>query len=57
MQWVAETYGEDAIRRMADDYGWQIIPYAINRSIRRATGKTYEQMYPSFVDTLRRVGL
>ncbi len=54
MQWVAETYGEDAIRRMADDYGWQIIPYGINRSIRRATGRTYEQMYPSFIDTLKR---
>jgi hypothetical protein len=54
MQWVAETYGEDAIRRMADDYGWQVIPYGINRSIRRATGRTYEQMYPSFIETLKR---
>jgi len=54
MQWIAETYGEQAIRLMIDDYGHQLIPYAINRSIRRATGRTYEELYPSFIDTLRR---
>jgi hypothetical protein len=54
MQWVAETYGEDGIRRMIDDYGGQPIPYGFNRSIRRATGLTFEQMYPSFIETLKR---
>ncbi len=54
MQWIAETYGEQAIRLMIDDYGHQLIPYGINRSIRRATGRTYEDMYPAFIDTLRR---
>jgi hypothetical protein len=54
MQWVAETYGEQAIRKMIEDYSYQLIPYGINRSIRRATGKTYEEMYPSFYDTLKR---
>src|SRR5215831_1546699 len=55
LRWIAETYGEDAIRRMIDDYGRQIIPYGINRSLRRATGRTYEEVYPAWVDTLRRV--
>jgi hypothetical protein len=54
MQWVAETYGEDGIRRMIDDYGGQPVPYGFNRSIKRATGLTFEQMYPSFVATLKR---
>jgi len=54
MQWIAETYGEDAIRRMANDGGSQVVPYAMNRSIRRATGRTFEEMYPSFIETLRR---
>ena len=45
MQWIAETYGEQAIRAMIDDYSSQIIPYAINRSIRRATGSTFEELY------------
>jgi len=54
MLWMAETYGEDAIRRMIDDYGGQPVPYGINRSARRATGVTIEEMYPSFVATLQR---
>jgi len=54
MEWIAETYGEQAIRLMIDDYARQVIPYAINRSIRRATGRTYEELYPAFIDTLKR---
>ena len=54
MQWMIETYGEAALRRMIDDYGSQLIPYGVNRSVKRATGRTFEDMYPSFVDTLRR---
>jgi Tol biopolymer transport system component len=54
MSWIAETYGEQAIRAFIDDYGWQIIPFAINRSLRRATGHTYEEMYPAWIDTLKR---
>jgi hypothetical protein len=54
MEWIAETYGEQAIRVMIDDYSRQIIPYAINRSIRRATGRTFEELYPAFIDTIRR---
>ncbi|HEY8041771.1 MAG TPA: hypothetical protein VIF15_18330, partial [Polyangiaceae bacterium] len=49
-----ETYGEQAIRAMIDDYGRQLIPYGMNRSIRRATGRTYEELYPAWIDSLRR---
>ena len=54
LQWVAETYGEQAIRGMIDDYGSQIVPYGVNRSIRRATGRTFEELYVSWVDTMKR---
>jgi len=54
MQWVIETYGEGALRRMIDEYGTTLVPYGINRAVKRATGRTFEDMYPSFVDTLRR---
>ncbi len=54
MQWLIETYGEGALRRMIDDYGSQLVPYGVNRSVKRATGRTFEDMYPAFVDTLRR---
>jgi hypothetical protein len=55
MRWIAETYGEQAIRAVIDDYARQLIPFAINRSIRRVTGCTYEELYPAWIDSLRRV--
>jgi hypothetical protein len=54
MQWIAEQYGEQAIRAMIDDYAYQLIPYGINRSIRRATGRTYEELYPAWVAAMKR---
>jgi hypothetical protein len=54
MAWIAQTYGHRAIRALIDDYAYQIIPWALNRSIRRATGRTYEELYPAWIDTLRR---
>jgi hypothetical protein len=54
MRWIAETYGEDALRRFIDDYAWQIVPFAVNRSMRRATGRTFDEMYPAWVDSMRR---
>jgi hypothetical protein len=54
MQWIAEQYGEQAIRAMIDDYAYQVIPYAINRSVRRATGRTFEELYRAWVDSMKR---
>lgn len=53
-QWIAETYGQEAIRAMIDDGGHQLIPYGINRSLKRATGRTFEDLYPSWVETMKR---
>jgi len=39
---------------MIEDYSGQLIPYGINRSIRRATGRTFEELYPAWIDSLRR---
>jgi hypothetical protein len=54
MKWIADTYGEQAIRAMISDYSRQVIPFAINRSVRRATGSTFEELYPMWIDALRR---
>ena len=35
-KWIADTHGEESLRKMAADYGKHIIPWGINRSIRRA---------------------
>ena len=54
LRWVADTYGEQSIRKMIDDYGSELVPYGVNRSIRRATGRTFEELYVAWVDTMRR---
>jgi WD40-like Beta Propeller Repeat len=43
--WIVNTYGPDTYAAVAADYGASIIPWGINRSIRRVTGRTYEQLY------------
>jgi Tol biopolymer transport system component len=53
-QWIAETYGEEALRKAAADYGKNPIPWGFNRSIRRATGKTYVELYPEWVSSMQK---
>ncbi len=43
--WVGDVYGPDTFAAVATDYGANIIPWGINRSIRRATGKTYVELF------------
>jgi Omp85 superfamily domain/WD40-like Beta Propeller Repeat len=50
---IASVYGDDVFREMAADYGRQVMPWAINRSIRRVTGRTYEELYAGWVAYLR----
>ena len=53
LRWIFSTYGEGAIRAMIHDYAGQVVPWGINRSIRRATGKTYEELYEGWVRETR----
>lgn len=53
-QWISDTYGEEALRKAARDYGSNIIPWGFNRSIRRATGSTYVDMYPEWVASMKK---
>lgn len=54
IQWIQETYGHDTFTRVSRDYGGQIIPWGMQRSIRRATGRTYDELYPAWIDSMRR---
>lgn len=59
MRFVAERYGESALLRWSRDYGsprlrFDILPGALNRSIRRVTGKTWVQLYADFKAELER---
>ncbi len=52
--WVTDVYGPNTLRAVAADYGSNPIPWSINRAIRRATGRTYEDLYEGWQDHIRR---
>lgn len=53
MRYVARRYGELALRLDYEDYGSNCIPGAINRSLKRVTGKTWVELYPDFKQSLK----
>lgn len=55
IDWVARTYGEEAIRRMAEEYGQHVVPWGLSRTMRRITGKTWDELYEGFrADMIRK---
>jgi len=52
IEWILDTYGPDTFARVSNDYGAQVIPWGINRSIRRVTGRTYPELYAGWKSTL-----
>ncbi|WP_394844426.1 hypothetical protein LZC95_46150 [Pendulispora brunnea] len=54
MKWIQETYGEGVMRQVIDDFGQQVIPLGFNRSLRRAIGKTYEELYPEWIASMKK---
>lgn len=54
VSFIHDTYGPNVFAAVADDYGAQVIPWGINRSIRRVTGRTYEELYDGWRETLER---
>jgi hypothetical protein len=52
--WIASIYGPDVYAAVATDYGAQVIPFAVNRAIRRATSRTYEELYAAWKLDLER---
>lgn len=55
LRWITDIYGPNTMRAVAADYGGTLVPLGINRSIRRATGKTYEELYVGFKDYIARL--
>lgn len=52
--WIVAIYGPDTYAAVAADYGASVIPWGINRAIRRVTGRTYEQLYEGWQADLER---
>ncbi len=53
LRWIIDLYGPNTMRAVSADYGSNIIPWGINRSIRRATGRTYVELYEGFKDHIK----
>lgn len=44
LTWINQVYGDHAMRTVAADYGHLLVPFGLNRSIRRAIGNTYDKV-------------
>jgi len=53
VDFVADRYGREAIATIAHEYGDSVIPWGINRTARRATGRTWIELYDDFLDHTR----
>ncbi len=53
VEFIARRYGDEALRDMTHDYGSQLIPYGVNRTARRATGKTFIELYDEWTEETR----
>lgn len=53
--WITDVYGANTMRAVSADYGASLIPWGINRAMRRATGKTYVELYEGWKDHIRRL--
>lgn len=54
IQWIQDVYGPSTFPRVSRDYGAQVIPWGMQRSIRRITGKTYDELYPEWIRSMQR---
>ncbi|HEX3598146.1 MAG TPA: hypothetical protein VHU80_23720 [Polyangiaceae bacterium] len=50
--WILDTYGRDAFSAVSLDYGSNIIPWGLNRSVHRTTGSTYPELYRAWTASL-----
>jgi len=48
-QWVDRTFGHEALRTLIASYGGEPIPYGVERSFRRATGRTLSELWSQFL--------
>ncbi len=48
VEFIANTYGESVFATMMADTGDDVVPFAVNRPVHRATGRTYVELYSAF---------
>jgi hypothetical protein len=53
LRWIVDIYGPETMPAVSADYGASLVPFGVNRAIRRQTGKTYEELYDAWLEHLR----
>ncbi len=53
LKYIFDRYGDDKLAEMSWAYGSNPIPYSLNRTIKRVTGKTFVELYDDWRDHLR----
>ncbi len=54
MQFIAERHGTKALGAFISEYGRRLIPFSVNRSLKRVTGATFDGLYREFSQDLTR---
>ncbi|MFT3774034.1 MAG: hypothetical protein QM820_52380 [Minicystis sp.] len=55
LRWITDVYGPNTMAAVSRDYGSWIVPWGLNRSIKRVTGRTYPELYEGFKDHIKRL--
>ena len=53
VDYIARQHGRESIARMSVDYGGSLIPWGINRTAQRATGRSFVELYDDFLSERR----
>lgn len=53
LDWIRAHYGEEALRAIGQEYGQEIIPFGLNVTCKRVTGKTYDELWAQFMSDTR----
>ncbi|MCB9633936.1 MAG: PD40 domain-containing protein [Sandaracinus sp.] len=53
VDWIANEHGREALTAISHEYGRRLIPFAVNRTARRVTGRTFVELYADWQADVR----
>lgn len=53
VDWIAEQHGREALTAISHEYGRRLIPYALQRTARRVTGRTFDDLFADWQRDVR----
>lgn len=53
MDFIARRHGQRALGAFIEEYGRRVVPYGLNRALKRTTGETFVELYAAFEQDVR----